>query len=455
MYNGENLNGFNQDPQYNNFNNNPKNKKNKNTGMIVAIIICTFILIGTLTIAGVTIANNINLGSGTLTKNTEETSNAQENKSSYEDIGNTVVNNNATQPSGSVVVTDASGVVSQALPSVVAITSETLIESNYYMDIYEYYFGGGGNEKGGYTQEAAGSGIIVDQTDSELLIVTNNHVVEGADSLKIQFSGMSTEDALDGYVKGTDAGADVAVVAVKLSDIPQNTLKTIKKATLGDSDALQVGEGVIAIGNALGYGQSVTTGVISAKDRKVKIDNNEMTLLQTDAAINGGNSGGALLNAKGEVIGINVAKYSSNGSDGSASIEGMGFAIPISSVKNIISTLETKETRTKVDEAERGYLGIQGNDVTEEISEQYNMPAGVQVGNVTKNGPADKAGIEKTDVITKFDGQTVTSMSTLQGILEYYKAGEKVEVTIRYRKGREYEEKTVTVTLGDSSVLSN
>ena len=261
---------------------------------------------------------------------------------------------------------------------------------------------------------------------------------------------MDTKNAVEGYIKGTDSTADVAVVAVKLKDIPKDTLNTIKKATLGDSDTVSVGEGVVAIGNALGYGQSVTTGVISAKDREVTVQEKKMKLLQTDAAINGGNSGGALLNAKGEVIGINVAKYSSDGTS-SASVEGMGFAIPISSVKSIIGNLETKETRTKVSDSEKGYLGIKSKyDVTSDISEMYSMPTGVYVFDIVKGGPAEKAGIQKGDIITKFDGQTVESYDSLQSIMQYYKAGEKVKVTIASAEGREYKEKEVTVTLASS-----
>lgn len=436
----------------------PKNKKKiKSSVVITAVVVAAVILV-----AGVSITTGViyrNLDSGVLNQitnnNTEAESKSTEKK--YEDIGSTDTSNGTSSSSGSIMVTDVSGVVDGAMPSVVAITSKTLVESNDYENqIYNYFFGGGsGNNNNQYEEEAAGSGFIVDQTDTELLIVTNNHVVEGADSLKIQFDGQESEDSVDGYIKGTDSNADVAIVAVKLEDINNDTLNSIKKATLGDSDSVKVGEGVIAIGNALGYGQSVTTGVISAKDREANIDNKTMKLLQTDAAINGGNSGGALLNAKGEVIGINVAKYSSSGSMNSASIEGMGFAIPISSVKNIIGELETKETRTKVEEDKQGYLGIQGNDVPDDASEQYGIPKGAYVYAVTEDGPAAKAGIGTYDVITKFDGQTVDSMSSLYNMLQYYKAGEKVQVTVSYRDGREYKEKEVTVTLGDKSAISD
>ena len=431
------------------------------------VTICVVLLAGTIGISAAYFSKNKDsltnvLEDGTLSNNNNNSNSNNDNSSdsgNYESIGSTNTQNDANSSSTSgVTVTDVSSVVSSAMPSVVAITSKTLVESrnDYSQDIWEYYFGGGNsgnNKSNSYEEDAAGSGIIVDQTSTELLIVTNNHVVEGADSLKIQFAGTESKDSVDGYIKGTDSTKDVAVVAVKLKDIPSDVLKNIKKATLGDSDKVNVGEGVIAIGNALGYGQSVTTGIISAKDRKVQLENQTMTLLQTDAAINGGNSGGALLNASGEVIGINVAKYSSSGSSSNASVEGMGFAIPISSVKDIISDLETKETRTKVSEDERGYLGISGFDVDEQTSQAYSIPQGIQVQSVVKGGPAENAGIAASDVITKFDGQDVSSMASLQSMLEYYKKGEQVKVTIEYRDGREYKTKDVTVTLGDKSVI--
>ena len=456
-------NGYNYNSNNNN-NGNGKKKKKKRT-LIAVVAVCVVLLAGTIGISAAYISKNKDsltnvLEDGTLSKNDNNSNNDNSSDSgNYESIGSTNTQNDANSSSKSgVTVTDVSSVVSSAMPSVVAITSKTLVESrnDYSQDIWEYYFGGGNsgnNKSNSYEEDAAGSGIIVDQTSTELLIVTNNHVVEGADSLKIKFAGTESKDSVDGYIKGTDSTKDVAVVAVKLKDIPSDVLKNIKKATLGDSDKVNVGEGVIAIGNALGYGQSVTTGIISAKDRKVQLENQTMTLLQTDAAINGGNSGGALLNASGEVIGINVAKYSSSGSSSNASVEGMGFAIPISSVKDIISDLETKETRTKVSEDERGYLGISGFDVDEQTSQAYSIPQGIQVQSVVKGGPAENAGIAASDVITKFDGQDVSSMASLQSILEYYKKGEQVKVTIEYRDGREYKTKDVTVTLGDKSVI--
>lgn len=456
-------NGYNYNSNNNN-NGNGKKKKKKRT-LIAVVAVCVVLLAGTIGISAAYFSKNKDsltnvLEDGTLSKNDNNSNNDNSSDSgNYESIGSTNTQNDANSSSTSgVTVTDVSSVVSSAMPSVVAITSKTLVESrnDYSQDIWEYYFGGGNsgnNKSNSYEEDAAGSGIIVDQTSTELLIVTNNHVVEGADSLKIQFAGTESKDSVDGYIKGTDSTKDVAVVAVKLKDIPSDVLKNIKKATLGDSDKVNVGEGVIAIGNALGYGQSVTTGIISAKDRKVQLENQTMTLLQTDAAINGGNSGGALLNASGEVIGINVAKYSSSGSSSNASVEGMGFAIPISSVKDIISDLETKETRTKVSEDERGYLGISGFDVDEQTSQAYSIPQGIQVQSVVKGGPAENAGIAASDVITKFDGQDVSSMASLQSMLEYYKKGEQVKVTIEYRDGREYKTKDVTVTLGDKSVI--
>ncbi len=425
--------------------------KKKNMTAIIAVIAVVVILVGTLFVG----TGYYILKSSDSTDDTSISNIIGNDKSDYDDIGSTdTTDSKQTQSNSGVTVTDVSGVVENAMPSVVAITSTTLMESNNYGDdFFEYYFGGGGNSKA-YEAEAAGSGIIVDQTDTELLIVTNNHVVEGADKLSIQFYGQSGDDGVVGYLKGTDSNVDVAVVAVKLKDIDSNILKNIKKATLGDSDAIKVGEGVIAIGNALGYGQSVTTGIISAKDREVSIEEKTMKLLQTDAAINGGNSGGALLNSSGEVIGINVAKYSSDGTT-SASIEGMGFAIPITSVKSIIGDLETKETRTKLDEDEQGYLGISGQDVTSDIAQMYGMPEGVYVSQLAKNGPAAEAGISQKDIITKFDGQQVKSMETLQNLLQYYKKGEKVKVTIAYISGKEYKEKEVTVKLGAKSVLSD
>ena len=353
----------------------------------------------------------------------------------------TAADKTTTSSSGETVITDVSGVVKNVMPSVVAITSTQLVQSGYSGSLYDYYFGNGNSNNNQYEEQTgAGSGIIIGQNDTELLVVTNNHVVEGADSLQVQFIDGETVDAA---IKGTDSEKDLAVVAVKLSDIKKSTLEQIKVATLGNSDELEVGEGTIAIGNALGYGQSVTTGVVSALNREVQYENRTMKLIQTNAAINPGNSGGALLNSKGEVIGINAAKYSSS------SVEGMGFAIPVSSVKDVIENLMNKETLTKVDSDKKGYLNIYGRDVTSTLSETYSVPTGVYVIEVVEGGAADKAGIEKSNVITKINGESVSSMEDLQRKLEYYEKGTEVTLTIQYAKGNEYKEKEVKVTLGD------
>lgn len=325
------------------------------------------------------------------------------------------------------VVTDVTEVVKTAMPCVVSIT-------NLYTD-RDWY--------GELTQEeASGSGIIVGETDDELLIVTNYHVIEDCDELSVQFIDDSEVLA---YVKGTDSNNDLAVITVFLEDIEDRTKEQIAIATLGDSDALQVGEPAIAIGNSLGYGQSVTTGVISALNREVVIDNNTSYLIQTDAAINPGNSGGALLNVKGEVIGINSNKIANY------VIEGMGYAIPITTAKPIIEELMQHETRKKVSDSERSFLGISGTDVTSDVSETYDMPKGVYVAQVLENSAAESAGLLKGDIITAFDGDTISSMSQLQGILEYYAAGSTVELTIMRHEAGSYQEQKVTVTLGAKS----
>lgn len=426
-----------------------KNNKNK----FIAVIIAVAIIVAVIVVAGFMFKNYNLPGIDDQLKKTE--------KETYDSIGSTKTDKaNEIGNSGSVVLSDVSQVVDNAMPSVVSITSTTFVEqSNSFNDeFFDYYFGNGnGNSgKGNQKQEsvAAGSGIIVDQTKDELLIVTNNHVIEGADKVSVQFYGQKDKETVQGTVKGTDATADIAIVSVKINNIKANIRKNIRKASLGDSDKVKVGQGVIAIGNALGYGQSVTTGVISAKDREATIENKKMKLLQTDAAINGGNSGGALLNQNGEVIGINVAKYSSSGMSSQASIEGMGFAIPISSIKTAIKTLEKEESRQKQDEKAQGYLGIEGTTVDEQTAQTYSMPQGVYVRNVFKGEGADRAGIKKTDVITEFDGKAVDSMETLQSIMAYYKVGEKVKVKVSSHNGAKYESKTVTVTLSKQHATS-
>jgi serine protease Do len=327
------------------------------------------------------------------------------------------------------------------MPSVVSITNigTTQVE---VPDFFGSYGRGSGSESGNsYEQEleSSGSGIIIGKNDTELLIVTNNHVVADSTTLSVAFSDASTADA---KTKGTDADSDLAVIAVALEDIDSNTLSQIKVAELGDSEQLKVGEAAIAIGNALGYGQSVTTGVISAVEREVTVDNVTSSLLQTDAAINPGNSGGALLNMQGQVIGINSVKYSST------DVEGMGYAIPISTAIPIINELVTKETKDKVDSTETGYLGIAGVDVSEEAASTYNMPIGVYIAQVMEGSAAETAGLKKSDIITKFDGTSVASMESLQDILQYYAAGSTLVITVESAQDGEYAEKDITITLG-------
>lgn len=328
-------------------------------------------------------------------------------------------------------------VAKNAMPAMVAISTETV-------ETVESFFG-----TYAQTVPASGSGVIVGQNDDELLIATNNHVVEGASKLSVAFVD---DTAVEAQIKGTDSDNDLAVVAVKLSDIPEETMNKIKVATLGDSDALQIGEEVVAIGNALGYGQSVTNGIISATNRTVQTQS-ETTgeaaesagLIQTNAAINPGNSGGALLNMKGELIGINEAKYSST------SVEGMGFAIPLSKAEPILQNLMNVQTRSKVGDSDASYIGIEGVDVSSDINSAYSIPVGAYVSSVEEGGPADKAGIRAKDVITEVDSRKISSMADLKAALEYYAKGETVEVKIQRMGAGEYEEKTVSVTLGDKS----
>ena len=337
----------------------------------------------------------------------------------------------ATDTSSSYVASDVSDIVEAVMPSIVSITNVS--ESQY-----QSFFGGTQTQQ----STSCGSGIIVSQDADNLYIATNNHVVEGADSLTVAFSDNTTVSA---EIKGTDPSTDLAVIRVALSSIDSDTLNTIKVATLGNSDDLKAGQAAIAIGNALGYGQSVTTGVISALNREVTVsDSNSNTnytaeLIQTSAAINPGNSGGALLNAAGEVIGINSVKYADT------EVEGIGYAIPISTAMPIIEDLITKE---KVDEADSAYLGIGGVDVTSDVAKTYNMPTGVYVAQVKENSAAEQAGIQKGDIITAFDGKDVSSMEDLSSKLQYYKAGTTVDVTIQRASNGQYEEQTLSVTLG-------
>jgi len=333
---------------------------------------------------------------------------------------------------GSTVVTDVTDVVANAMPSVVSVTN-TYTESAYNLF--------GQAVSGDAT--STGSGIIVGENDTELLVVTNYHVIADADKLTVQFIDGTT---LDAQIKGSDSDMDLAILAIPLDTITADTMSKIAVATLGDSDSLQVGEPAIAIGNALGYGQSVTTGVISAVNRPIAID--EVTtknFIQTDAAINPGNSGGALLNINGEVIGINSNKI------GGEAIEGMGYAIPISAAIPIIQNLMTKETLVKVDDSQSSYLGIGGVDVTAELATAYSMPEGVYVTQIYDNSAAAQYGIEKGDVITAFDGQPVANMAELQNMMQYYAAGTKVDVTVMRISKVDYEQQVISVTLGSKA----
>lgn len=321
------------------------------------------------------------------------------------------------------------------MPSVVAITNMMKYQQNGFSIFGNYQ---------NYETEvpASGSGVIIGKNDTELLIVTNNHVVADSTSLSVTFDDDKTIDA---EIKGTDASNDLAVVSVKLSDIPTETMNTIKIATLGNSDDLQVGDQVVAIGNALGYGQSVTTGIISAVNRDVETDEGtESGLLQTDAAINPGNSGGALLNMKGEVIGINVAKYSST------DVEGMGYSIPSAKAQTVINNLSSLETREKVPENERGYLGVQVKNIDANTAKSFDMPQGVFIYKFTEGSTAQNSGLQEKDIITALDGQGVKTYDDLATLLQKYKAGETVKVTVQRPNGSKYDEVTVDVVLGSA-----
>ena len=332
-------------------------------------------------------------------------------------------------------------VAQNAMPSLVTISTMTVEEMRNFF---------GGTQQ--YEVQGAGTGVIVGENDTELLIATNYHVVEGASSLSV---GFIDEESVEAAVKGTDVDNDLAVVSVKLADIPDDTMNQIKIATIGDSDNLQLGDQVVAIGNALGYGQSVTSGYISAFDRDLTLTYEDGTtinstgLIQTDAAINSGNSGGALLNMKGELIGINEAK-SSSASNG-ASVDNIGFAIPIDKAQSSLQDMMNQETREKVDEAHASCLGIRGSDVSAEVSELYGVPSGVVVAEVVENGPAADAGMQRGDIITALDGRTISSMTQLQQTLQYYASGETVDVVVQCSDNGAYQEQTLSVTLGSAS----
>ena len=346
---------------------------------------------------------------------------------------------------------DVSEIASEALPSIVSITTKSVQEVQNYFGMYGMY--GYAPQQQEQEVEGSGSGIIVGKNDDELLIATNYHVVEGADTLSVAFTD---GNAVEASVKGFDEERDLAVVSVSLDDVEDDTMDAISIANIGSSDDLKVGEQVVAIGNALGYGQSVTTGIVSAKNRRMDSDNNTVTdgsddssdgvnLIQTDAAINPGNSGGALLNMEGEVVGINSAKLAST------EVEGMGYAIAISDVTDILQNLMNETSRDKLDDSEHGVLGIEGSSVSSEAVQMYGIPAGVFVKEVTEGGAADKAGLKANSVITEFNGKTVSSIDQLSEYLSYYEPDEEVELTVQVPHGTSYKEETVKVTLDENT----
>lgn len=364
-----------------------------------------------------------------------EGSTAESEQASTSDSG---IKSTVTEGTTSAVVTDVTEVVEQVMPSIVSITNQSITSvDSFWGQTFEQ------------EQESAGSGIIIGENDTELLVVTNNHVVEDSTNLYIKFID---DEVVNAYIKGTSPSMDLAVVAIKLADIQQATRDAISIATMGDSDSLKVGEPVIAIGNALGYGQSVTTGVVSALNRTLEVSETGTSnaLIQTDAAINPGNSGGALLDIKGQVIGINSNKIGGN------AIEGMGYAIPISSAQPIIEELMNQETRDLVDEANRGYLGISCINVTADMANAYGMPEGVYVAQVYTGTGADEAGLVKGDIIVGFAGRTVTTQDDLTNAMQYYAVGDTVEITIMHGNPTDgYEEQTVTVTLTSQEAMNS
>ncbi len=347
--------------------------------------------------------------------------------------------NDNKQSSGSLDL-DVSDIAEMAMPSIVAITNKSVQEVESYFSIF-----GRGNQVMQQEVESSGSGIIIGKNDTELLIATNNHVIEDAKTLSVCFIDNQVYNA---YTKGTDADNDLAVIAVKLSDIQENTLNQIQIIQIGNSEELKVGEQVVAIGNALGYGQSVTTGIVSATNRQIGDSGSENGFVQTDAAINPGNSGGALLNMKGELIGINSAKLADT------LVEGMGYAIPVSVAEPIIQELMNQVVRDKVSEEKAGIMGIECRTVTDTITQMYGIPTGVYVTNVRQDSAAEKAGLKAGFVITKFDNKTVKSSEELTEVLAYYAAGETVELIVKAAYHGEYVEKTISLTLDAATKYS-
>lgn len=404
-------------------------RKHKRSMNLYAKVICCAILFGA-------ISGGMVLGSFMIGKNAVKTTASSTTlETNAAKLSTSSGSKNGSSSSSGDTYTVAQ-IAEQCKSSVVAITNQSVQE-------VQTMFGTMQQQSTG-----SGSGVIIGKNDTELLIATNNHVVSGAESLTVCFN--DDKDAVfDAKIKGTDADNDLAVIAIKLSDISEDVLNSISVATLGDSTQMEVGDQVVAIGNALGFGQSVTSGVISALDREVTIDDTTATLMQTDAAINPGNSGGALFNMKGEVIGINSAKYASD------QVEGMGFAIPMAKAQGIIENLMNQETRDKLT-SDYGFLNITGQDVSSDVAEMYGIPEGVYVSGTTDGGAAANAGIQKGDIITKLGNTTITSISQLKEELQYYKAGETVEITLqRNSDNKGYQEQTVKVTLDNASEQSN
>lgn len=432
-----------------NHNDNKKNPKNsKKLAKKIGAITLSAVLFGSVAAGSFQAVNYFSPFSKTTNSSGSTTSN---NSSSTSLLKTTAVSGSSN--TGSL---DVSDITTSAMPSIVAITNKSVQEVQDYFS--QFGFGGQGQTQTQET-ESQGSGIIIGKNDSELLMVTNNHVVEGADTLSVCFIDNQVYEAA---IKGTDPENDLAVIAVPLDSISDDTMSQIAVASIGDSDSLKVGEQVVAIGNALGYGQSVTTGIVSAVNRTLSSDSSDTqdsnsssddsssaTYIQTDAAINPGNSGGALLNMNGEVIGINSAKLAST------EVEGMGYAIPISRVSDIIDNLMNQTTRTKVDSDKQGTIGIKGINVTSDVQDKYGLPEGIYVSEVTSGSAADKADITSGSVITKFDGKSVTDIESLQDLLQYYEAGETVELTLQVPDGDSYKEKTVSITLGSKSDTSS
>ena len=414
----------------------PKKKNKKKFSRTIAKTVCIALIFGVVAGAAFQGTNYI----GRQLFGDEVTVSGNDSMAVVPEIGTVTPQPQAGTSSSGMSVAD---IVDQCMPSLVAITNVSVRE-------VQNFWGFGWYSQPQEQQEVStGTGIIIGQNDSELLIVTNNHVISGAKELTVLFSvdeGNDEASAVEAQIKGTDATKDVGVIAVPLDEIPAETMSQIKAASIGDSSSLKVGDQVVAIGNALGYGQSVTTGIVSALNREVSLENDDGTvinnrLIQTDAAINPGNSGGALLNMQGEVIGINEAKLSSS------YVEGMGYAIPISDVESIIGDLKNLKTRTEVAAEDMGYLGVTCQDVTQEVAEMYDMPAGVYLKTVVPNCAAAQAGLQKGDILTRFDGVSISSYDALRERLQYYKAGETVEVTVQSPGDGGYTEKTVNVTL--------